>query len=367
MASGGSSTQNQFGQQSSSSSYSTVIPKELKPLYTQSSKGMQNLQNLAPLWGTQETTLKEGATPAAINYKYIPGTPGTPASTQQMYYDQNGQLQVLPAGYSIGTISGATPAPDKVTAAVAGTPGYYDYNSPIFTYNPEDYETKQLTPNYLAANPMQTAGLDPLQDWAAQNVTNLTNTPQGEQIAAQYGALAPLLAGRMATGAGAATDPAVLAAQAAFEKLTAPQIENQMGLAGLGKSSSLGNAMSLGNAQMLTPLIMDYINREQSALTNQANMYASLMPQFSALGGAETARMLNALNDAMQIGGVRRGVAQEPLTAEYQDFLRRQALAEQALFVPFGATAGASIGPAGKSESQGSTVGSSQMSQGMFK
>jgi hypothetical protein len=258
-------------------------------------------------------------------------------------------------------------APAQTTGASPASAGYYDYSNPIFTYNPSDYEVKQTSPDYTAANPMKTAGLDPLQEWAANNVTSLANTPQGDQIAAQYGALAPLLAGRMATGAGASTDPAVLAAQAAFEKLTSPQIENQMGLAGLGKSSSLANSLSLGNAQMLTPLLIDYINREQSTYENQANMYASLMPQFTALGAAETNRLAAALNDAMQVGGVRRGVTQEPLTAEYQDFLRRQALAEQALFVPFGATAGASIGPSAQSTSQGSTFGESSMSQGMFK
>ena len=223
--------------------------------------------------------------------------------------------------------------------------------------------------NYLAANPMQTAGADPLQTWAAEGVKGLGDQTEAEKVAMQYGLKASSLAGRMATGAGAATDPAVLAASDAFEKLMAPGIENQMGLAGLGKSSSLANALALGKSSQMAPLITDYINREQNALNNEANMYAGLMPQFTALGGVETSREQAALNDAMQIGGTMRGIEQEPLTAQYQDFLRRQALSEQALFVPFGATAGASIGPNATSESQGTqeSWGSGKASQGMFK
>ena len=375
MAGGGSSTQSSMGQQTSSSHSEVVIPPELKPLYTQSAQGMQNLQNLAPLWGSQETVLNQGAVPTRINYNYIPGTP---APDQPTYYqDSSGKMytadKLAPPTWSgdpthlINTPDGQIQVyPIPSTPGVA-TPGRYDYANPIFQYNPEDYTTKQTSPNYLEANPMKVAGADPLQTWAAENVKSLVNTPQGEQTASLYGTLAPLLAGRMATGAGAATDPAVLAAGDAFDKLMAPLIENQMGLAGLGKSSSLANSLALGKSSQLAPLIQDYITREQATMTNQANMYASLMPQFSALGGAETTRLLNALNDAAQIGGVQRGITQEPLTAEYQDYLRRQALAEQALFVPFGATAGPSIGPVSSSESQGTTSGTGKMSQGMFK
>jgi hypothetical protein len=230
-----------------------------------------------------------------------------------------------------------------------------------------DFQGAAPLTGFLDANPQQIAGADPLQTWASQNVGQLLNVPQGEQTASQYGTLASQLAGRMATGAGVEQDPAILAANAAFDKLMAPQIENQMGLAGLGKSSSLANSLALGKASQLAPMIQDYIGREQSALDNQANMYAGLMPQFAALGGAETNRLMSALNDSMQIGGTMRGIAQDPLNAEYADYLRRQALSEQALFVPFGAMAGPSIGPSSSASSQGTQFSAGSMSQGMFK
>jgi len=373
MGGGGSGSSSQSGTQSSWSRSGIEIPPELKPLYTQSATGMQNLQNLAPLWGKQETVLREGAVPTATNYNYLPGTAASPEQRGQvLYYEDANGTRITPENAGLAmTPENAPEGWNAVfgpsTPGAPGTPGGYDYANPVFTYAPEDYITRQTAPNYLAENPMQVAPENELQKWAAANVTSLTNTPEGERIAAMYGQMAPLLAGRMATGAGVERDPAVLAANAAFDKLMAPSIENQMGLSGLGRSSSLANSLSLGKASQLAPLIQDYINREQNTLTNQANMYASLMPQFSALGGAETARLTAALNDAMQIGGTERGIAQEPLTAQYQDFLRRQALSEQALFVPFGAMASASIGPKSESQSQGQTSGTSEMSQGMFK
>jgi len=117
----------------------------------------------------------------------------------------------------------------------------------------------------------------------------------------------------------------------------------------------------------MLPLIQDYISREQGTLTNQANMYGSLMSQFAGLGSSDTARQLQAVNAASQTGATLRAAAQEPLTAQYQDFLRRQALSEQALFVPFGATATASIGPKSDSTYSGYQSGSGSASQGMFK
>lgn len=445
---GGSGSSTQSSNQSgwSKSESHVEIPAELKPLYTQSAQNMQTLQNLAPLWGTQQTTVKQGATPTATNYQYIPGTPAASSAplmfqdpiTGQLYgsggvtglgenYYANNQPGVDPNaapmgfGQVVGTpvqpygsaaypdgdlyrdaqgrvlnldaskvtydgntgvykenatgniVQRYTPPPGSAGAAGGqsagggGTPGYYDYSKPIFTYAPEDYETTQLTPNYLASNPMGVAGADPLQTWAASHITDLLNTPQGEQTASMYGLLAPILAGRMATGAGVESDPAVLAASQAFEKLLAPGIENQMGLAGLGKSSSLANSLAMSKTQYMLPLIQDYITREQNTMNQQAQMYGSLMPQFAGIGAAETQRLTAALNDAAQMGGTMRGITQEPLTAAYQDFLRRQALAEQALFVPFGAMASASIGPKATSESEQKGTSSGEMSQGMFK
>lgn len=215
---------------------------------------------------------------------------------------------------------------------------------------------------FMGEHPMEIAPIQPLQEWAGANALNVLNQPEAEKTALEYGRLAPTLAGRTATGETLAADPSIAAADDLFQKLLQPQIMNQMGLSGLGKSSSAANALALGKSSYMLPLVQEALNREQQALTHQADTYAGLMPQFSALGGAETARTLSGLESSLKVGETLRGIEQEPLTAAYQDFLRRQALSESFLMGPFGATATASIGPHATSESEQSS--SSKMSQG---
>ena len=204
--------------------------------------------------------------------------------------------------------------------------------------------------NYTTEHPMETAPADPLQNWVSSNVLKTWETPEQRAQAMDYMGKAVDLSGRTATGEGIESSPAVLKASEAFDRLMQPQIENQMGLSGLGKSSSLGNAMAMGKTTYMLPMIQDELAREQAAITNQANMYAGMVPQLEGMSTADLARQLQTLNAAATQGGTMRGIAQEPLTAAYQDYLRRQALAEQAVYLPFGATATASIGQ--KSEAQ---------------
>ena len=216
---------------------------------------------------------------------------------------------------------------------------------------------------YLTENPMQVAPTDPLQSWVAQNVTKPWETPESRGQALDYMDLATQLSGKRATGEGIDTSPAVLKASEAFDKLMQPQIENQMGLAGLGRSSSLANAMAMGKTSYMLPMIQDELAREQESYRNQASMYAGMIPQLEGMGQTDLARQLQTLNAASTVGATGRGIAQEPLTAAYQDFMRRQALYEQSIYAPFGAMASASIGPHATS-TQGSS-GSAR--QGMFK
>ena len=380
------------------SSSSIVVPEALKPLYQQTADYTQQMQNMLPMWGASTTQLKEGASPTGVQYPWIAGTPGSPAvpasSSPQIYVDpQTGQVysgdavkpvetagggqayqapstgidpltgMPLPGPYVFATGGVSTPA----QAAVPGTPGYYDYSAePEFIYSPEDYETVFTSPNFLEANPMAVAGESPLQQWAGENVTSLANTPLTEQLAAEYAVLAPYAAGRMATGAGVGTDPGVLAASEAFEDLMAPAIQNQMGLAGLGKSSSLANSLALAKSQYMLPLVQDYLAREQTALQSQAQMYGAMVPQLGTLGMQETSRLSQALTQAEQMGGTRRSIEQEANVANYQDFLRQQALAEEALF-PYKDILTASIGPASQSQyyNQYQQTGSGSASSGL--
>ena len=54
--------------------------------------------------------------------------------------------------------------------------------------------------------------------------------------------------------------------------------------------------------------------------------------------------MVSQIGEASRLGGVERGIDQAVADRITQDFLRRQALAEQGAFVPFGAFAPSAVG-----------------------
>lgn len=247
-----------------------------------------------------------------------------------------------------------------------------DYLKPLAEKSANDmiqYQAQNPLQQYFAPNPMEVAPKNELQDWVSQNVKTTWDTPATRGQALDYVGKATDLAGQTATGAGIDTSPAVLRASEAFDKLMQPQIENQMGLAGLGKSSSLGNAMAMGKTTYMLPMVQDELAREQAAIQNQASMYGSMVPQLEGMGTNDTTRQLATLSGVATTGASDRAITQEPLTADYQDFLRRQALSEQAAFVPFGATASQSIGPQAQAQQTSSSGGTTKGSSvsGAFK
>lgn len=295
------------GQQFSSSGNSSgfnysqtraVVPPEMYPSYKNAGTGVADLQNKLPLTGGAYQSVKAGAIP-----------------TKQYLFHDNGQIIPVDEAFAKRYTDQGIP---------------FDYTN---VYKPEDYEWNQAT-DFTAANPMQIAGADPLQVWASQHATDTWNTPEGEQLALQYG-----------QQAGSPLDynldnPYTNAAADYFNRLMLPTIQNQMGLAGLGRSSSLANAMALGQTNYTMPVMQDYLNQQQAEKNRQAGLVSSM----SALGAEEFARKNQTLANAQQIGGTMREIAQQPLSSEYQDYLRRQALAEEATFVPFGAFVPSTIG-----------------------
>jgi hypothetical protein len=103
------------------------------------------------------------------------------------------------------------------------------------------------------------------------------------------------------------SSPIVGAGQRYYEANIAPGIENRAALSGLGRSTALTNALASTEATTMLPLFQGEEARRE---------------RLGALG--------------LQAGQVERGAEQDVNTAEYQDFLRRQGLSEQALFGPMG-------------------------------
>lgn len=102
------------------------------------------------------------------------------------------------------------------------------------------------------------------------------------------------------SGETVANDPAIAAAIEAFQQNVQPGLQDRLSLMGLGRSSTAANALAKAQADLILPLIVEGQQREERALDREL------------------------------------GVKQAAIGQEYNDYLRRQGLAEQALFVPFG-------------------------------
>ncbi len=191
------------------------------------------------------------------------------------------------------------------------------------------------------------------QQTAQQNVTGQTpfmQTP-GMQIASQR-----------VQGTDIYNDPAVSASLQDFNNRVAPQIQNRSTLAGLGRSTAGLNSLALAQGQMLTPMYQDAMQREQSRLGNMntaaenelgrrerssarvADANTNMINQLMQLSQNQYNRQLGAGTNLIQAGSGFRDIAQQGNAAAQNDFLRRQALGEQAVYAPFGGLAQAGLG-----------------------
>lgn len=109
-----------------------------------------------------------------------------------------------------------------------------------------------------------------------------------------------------------------------FDTSIAPGIENSATLSGLGRSTALEAGRSAAEAQTMLPLLQGEQNRRD--------------------------QMISA---GFTGGDIERSVEQQSYNAAAQDSIRRQALAEQALFSPMGALP-STLGQSGTSKTSGS-------------
>jgi hypothetical protein len=174
------------------------------------------------------------------------------------------------------------------------------------------------------------------QDFASQLTLRSANPSSYEPWARQAIAGAQGQAQRTVTGSGLATDPAIQAARTAFREGAAKNIVDQQSLSGRGRMNSVDNALANAEAQFMLPVIQEGLAREERGIDRQIGTYGNTANQLMNLGQAETARNLSAIQAGQQTGATERGIEQERLDAPFQDYLRRQNLAEQFLFGPMG-------------------------------
>lgn len=135
-------------------------------------------------------------------------------------------------------------------------------------------------------------------------------------------------------------------------------LERELGAAttGLGfEERGIGRALGAEQARLGLEergLVRD-IGLEERGLERELGANLQMIPLQLAAGGAETSRELAAIDAQLRAGGVERGVAQAREGAQAQDFLRRQALSEQALFGPLGSVLPSAIGQTSQTKSSG--------------
>lgn len=270
---------------------------------------------------------------------------------------------------------------------------------------------------YAQPQPMEIAPMNPFQTAGLSGISYLGQRPAEANAAYLYALAAPFAGGMMpdtsnlqalgvqlpgvlnAANVQAPTQispeqyasimqsPGYLATKTAFEQGTAPTIENQMALSGLGRSSSLADALSLGWSQMAPGAIesefgrmergierelaaqqwneanrmaaeqynlsqmlgVDQWNEAQrlaaeqhiaglgeNAITRQTQALGAMAPALASMAASETGRRQLEQLSYMTGGDVYRDIEQAVNTAAYQDFLRRQELATNALYAPMG-------------------------------
>lgn len=293
-------------------------------------------------------------------------------------------------------------------------------------------------------NPMQVAPMNELQTSGLSGISYLGQRPAEANAAYLYGMTAPFAGASMpdtsqlrALGvnlpgvlnpanvqaqtqispqqyATLTQSPGYMATRNAFEQGVAPTIENQMALAGLGRSSSLADALSLGWSQMAPGAIESEFGRmergierdiaaqqwneanrvaaeqynlgqsldlskwneanrlaaeqgiaglEENAITRMYQGLTSMAPVLGSLAASETGRRALEQQAFMTGGGEYRTIEQAVNVAAYEDFLRRQQMAAEALYAPLGIMASATA----PSTTSSTTTSGSGGGGGLFK
>ena len=270
------------------------------------------------------------------------------------------------------------PRPASPPAGGGSNPGA----GPYFNNNPgaEPPRTDNVTtsggPGHGSTGPVgnstnnpQNTGATPFWNSPGVQVAGMQGYNPGQQFASQR-----------VTGETISNDPWVSAALSNFSQNALPEIQNRSNLMGLGRSTAALNAESNAKMQALLPLYTQAANMEQeriNRMTAQGNTEAGLSRNDidrlyggveSELGRRERSseRVSNANQNMIanlmglqgnlmgrqqqvgqglfNMGGTFRDYAQQGNQAEQQDFLRRQALGEQAVYAPFGGLAQGGLG-----------------------
>jgi hypothetical protein len=202
------------------------------------------------------------------------------------------------------------------------------------------------------------AGVNPYQEWAAGLLPGMIGPTALEGQAADLIGQGVAGSQQRVTGAGLpggpeGTNPTFEATRRAFEAVTIPQIRQQRTLMGLGDSNAVTNDISRAWAGVLPTLVENELGREERGINRGVSGAFTGASGLQGLSGQQGQREFGAIDRGFGFGTGFRGIADEANRAIYEDFLRRQGMAERLLFAPFGGA--------------NSTIGSETEMGGLFK
>jgi len=214
-------------------------------------------------------------------------------------------------------------------------------------------------------------GLTNQEKQMQQESQALKDVHKAGAIDASYNYL-PELARKRISGEDVGSDPAITAALKSFDSSLRPLIENQSALSGLGRSTAMTNASGAMMGNVMLPLVQESIAREERRTDRRLGAEKdkagglldlgraksdNLMRRLGTLsdvsgnlrqgigtaaggltelGDREQQTIKDKINMALGIGGMERGIDQERMDADQDDWLMRRSTFENAMGAPLG-------------------------------
>jgi hypothetical protein len=139
-------------------------------------------------------------------------------------------------------------------------------------------------------------------------------------------------------------NPLVQAQKQAFMASMLPEIQNQMAVAGLGRSSSAADAVANAWAQMLPSVFESELGREERRIERGLGARQGLANYLAGAGGQYFQRQQAQYGALRDIGDWYQNYLQSRADARNDEIRRLQGIGENALFQPLGGFLPSTIG-----------------------
>lgn len=197
-------------------------------------------------------------------------------------------------------------------------------------------DAAQIDPSFSAVNARQIAPLSQQEkvlnsgvasQFGAGGVFNDSAQPAAEKAALGTASTLQGLGAKTPDLSSLANSDLAKNALSVWNQTNLPTIQNQAGLMGLGRSSSLQKNITAGQNAMLVPIMQTQMGYEDAANARAQQGAQTNASMQMAAGANATNRANTAFGQAYQLGQNAQANQQAGYDAAYEDLLRRQGLA----------------------------------------